>query len=181
MKHPQILVLGYSEAGMLLKNPGDTNVRAIISIHGQREYAIDYDELPYRLVLQFDDTEAPRDDDPIQVARTQFRQREAMDSSAMLTPPTMNHAKSIIDFANAIAEMEGTLLCQCQGGISRSPAAALLCLAAWNGEGNEQYCVERVLSVRPSAVPHRDLVEFGDMLLRRKGKLITALQHKRPF
>ncbi len=181
MKHPNVLILGYSEAGMLLRKPGESDVRAIISIHGQREYAVECDNIPHQLVLQFNDTEAPRDDDPIQAARIQYRQREAMNSDAALTPPTMDHARSIIDFASSIADIKGTLLCQCQGGISRSSAATLLCLAAWTGEGNEAYCVERVLAVRPSAVPHRDLVAFGDELLKRKGNLVAALQHKRPY
>jgi predicted protein tyrosine phosphatase len=44
-------------------------------------------------------------------------------------PPTLEHARLIIDFAKSISEIEGGLLCHCLGDVSRSPAAALICLA----------------------------------------------------
>ncbi len=67
------------------------------------------------------------------------------------------------------------LLCHCQAGISRSPAAALLCLAAWTGPGRERDCVEQVMQIRPAAVPHMGLVNFGDALLGRQGELVKAV------
>ncbi|MCA9250711.1 MAG: hypothetical protein R3E58_06930 [Phycisphaerae bacterium] len=181
MNHPQVIVLGYSEAGMLLRKPGSANVQAIIAIHGQREFAVECDDIPHRLLLQFDDAESPRADDPIQTARIQLRQREANEFGLNLSPPTVEHAKAIIEFANSIAGIEGTLLCQCQGGISRSSAAALLCLATWTGPGNEGYCVEHLLSVRPSVIPHCDLVAFGDEVLHRNRALVEFLRAQRPF
>ncbi len=181
MTHPPLLILGYSEAGMLLRKPGAVDVRAIISIHGQREYAVETGGVPHRLVLRFDDTEAPSTTDPIHAARVRLRQREAAKVGLTLTPPTIDHARSIIDFARSVAELDGTLLCQCQGGVSRSSAAALLCLAAWTGPGQEHYCVERLLAARDCAVPHRDLVAFGDDLLHREGELTRAMDRVRPY
>ena len=78
---------------------------------------------------------------------------------------------------HVLLDMDGTLLCQCQGGISRSSAAALLCLATWTGPGREEYCIERLRAVRPSVLPHRNLVAFGDEFLGRKGKLLATLRH----
>ena len=181
MTHPPVLVLGYSEAAMLLRKSHTADVLAIIAIHGQREYPVETSEVPYSLVLQFDDTEAPSRTDPIHASRIRLRQREAAEIGLTLTPPTVEHAKSVIDFAHSIRRMDGTLLCQCQGGVSRSPAAALLCLATWTSPGREQYCVKQVLSVRPSAVPHADLVTFGDELLHRDGRLVEALQRAQPY
>lgn len=181
MTHPPVLVLGYSEAGMLLRKPGAANIRAIIAIHGQQEHPVETDGVSHSVILRFDDTEAPSATDPLHAARVGLRQRKAEEVGLTLAPPTVDHARSIVDFARSIAELDGILLCQCQGGISRSPAAALLCLAAWTGPGQEQYCVERLLSLRPSAVPHRDLVTFGDELLHREGKLMKALHHVRPY
>ena len=63
--------------------------------------------------------------------------------------------------------------------MSRAPAAALLCLAAWAGPGAEAECVEAVLRLRRGAVPHVGLVRFADALLGRGGKLTDAVMARR--
>ncbi|HVP12795.1 MAG TPA: hypothetical protein VMV94_16590, partial [Phycisphaerae bacterium] len=123
----------------------------------------------------------PSRTDLLQAARVRLRQRHSAEYGLRLIFPTIEHAKAVIDFAQSIREIEGTVLCQCQGGISRSPAAALLCLATWTDPGWEQYCVEQVLAVRPCAIPHPDLVAFGDELLHRQGKLVDALQRAQTY
>ena len=60
--------------------------------------------------------------------------------------------------------------------MSRSPAAALLCLAVWNGAGRETQCIEELLAARSCSIPHRGLVRFGDELLGRQGKLIEVVR-----
>ncbi len=177
MSHPRVVALGYSEAGMLLRKPGTLDIQAIIAIHGQREYPVETDCVAHRLVLRFDDVEAPDPKDPLHAARIRLRQREAAEVGLAPTPPTADHARSIIEFARSIRDLDGVLLCQCLGGVSRSPAAALLCLATWTGPGHEQVCVEHLLTVRPCAVPHRDLVAFGDEMLGRGGRLVEAVRH----
>ena len=172
--HPQVIVLGRSEAAALLKGRGAADIGVIISIHGRREYPIETSSIPRSLVLEFDDTEAPTGEDPIADYHVETRQGRA-EASGILVPPTIEHAQAIINFARDIEGSDGSLLCQCQGGVSRSPAAALLCLAAWTGPGEEAYCVEYLRSVRPCAVPHRGLVVFGDKLLERGGQLIDKL------
>ncbi len=111
----------------------------------------------------------------LDTASALHRQRQAAELGLSLSPPTMEHARLIIEFAHSIRAVEGLLLCHCLGGVSRSPAAALLCFAAWTGRGNERACVERLLEIRACALPHRDLVGYGDTLLRRNGELISAL------
>lgn len=131
MTHPQILVLSYSEAAMLFRNPGHPRIDALIAIKGQREYAVDVPDIPHSLILDFDDCEAPSTTDPMHASQIRLRQREAAEIGLRLCPPTMDHARQIIEFAQSIRDVEGTLLCHCLGGVSRSPAAALLCLACW--------------------------------------------------
>lgn len=159
---------------MLLRKPGSVNVQAIIAIHGQREFPVETNSVSHSLILRVDDTEAPSTTDLLQASRVRWRQRQAAEVGLTLVPPTIDDARSIIDFAQSIRQMDGVLLCQCQGGVSRSAAAALLCLGAWTGPGHEKYCVERLLHVRPCASPHPDLVAFGDSLLGRKGQLLQA-------
>lgn len=96
------------------------------------------------------------------------------------SPPTEAHARAIIEFARKIQPVDGILLRQCLAGISRSSAAALLCLTEWTGPGHECDCVEHVLAIRPAAQPHRDLVRFGDRILNRNGRLLAALDSLRP-
>jgi predicted protein tyrosine phosphatase len=173
--HPGLVVMGYSEAAMYLKE-SSRGVRAVIAIHGQREYPIEVENAEYRLVLQFDDTEVPSETDPVHAARIRLRQRRAAEDGLLWKPPTRENVKAIIDFAMPLVDMDACVLCQCHAGISRSPAAALLCLAAWTGSGNEDYCVDELLRARPAAVPHPDLVAFGDDLLCRDGALVDALR-----
>ncbi len=192
MAKPALIVLGYSEASMLLRN-GDTKIAAIITIAGEREFAVATDGTDPILRLHFDDVEVPDPSDPLSAARAQLRQREEakpafwpvqycrIDDERVTrgapphAPPTPDDAQRIIDFARSLDETDGVILCQCHAGISRSPAVALLCLATWAGPAHEDACVQRLKAIRPCAVPHRGLVRFGDERLGRGGALIAAL------
>jgi len=176
--HPPIVALGYSEAAMLLRRPNAAGIGAVISIHGKREFPVEA-AIPHRLVLRFDDEDVPDPTDPVSVYRSYLRLKWAAANGLELRPPTVDDARSIIEFAETIRHIDGMVLCQCAAGMSRSTAAALLCLSVWTGEGREQYCVEELLRVRRGAVPHRDLVRLGDALLGRGGRLLEALRRVR--
>jgi predicted protein tyrosine phosphatase len=178
IKHPPIIALGYSEAAMMLRNPGHPRIDALIAIKGQREFAVDTPPGARSLILDFDDCEAPSATDPIHASQIRLRQREAAEIGLRLCPPTIEHARQIIEFAQSIRDIDGALLCHCLGGVSRSPAAAILCLATWTGPGHESYCVDYVRSIRKCAQPHEDLVAFGDSQLRRKGELTDRVRDK---
>lgn len=159
---------------MLLRQPEAATIGAIITIRGQREYAVEAPPAAHCLSLEFDDIEAPSLTDPLHASRIRLRQRDAESMGLRPTPPTRDHAQAIIDFAQAIRDVDGALLCQCFAGISRSTAAALICLSVWFGPGSERACVERVRAIRPAAVPHADLIGFADDLLGRDGRLVSA-------
>ncbi|HEX5244549.1 MAG TPA: hypothetical protein VFW23_14900 [Tepidisphaeraceae bacterium] len=114
--------------------------------------------------------------DPDRAVQAWARQRFAKEMGRPLTPPRLEDAKAIIDFSLRMKEAKGFILCQCQAGVSRSSAAALLCLAAWTEAGQEEYCVKRLLEIRPCAAPLRSLVAHGDQLLEREGRLISAMR-----
>lgn len=171
----EILVLGYSEASALLANPGHLHINALIAIHGRHEYPVEGHNIPHQLSLTFDDCDCTDESDPIAMAQYHVRMRESSALGLTLTPPTRSDAQKIIEFANTIKGLEGYLLCQCQGGVSRSAAAALLCLATWTEPGAELGCVKYLRAIRPCAAPHAGLVKFGDAILGRAGKLIAAL------
>jgi predicted protein tyrosine phosphatase len=131
------------------------------------------------LELRFDDVESLDPSDPERRYVVWARQKWSASMGRPLTPPTLHDAQGIIDFAQALIGTGGTLLCTCSGGVSRSTAAALICLATWTGPGHEAHCVEEVLRVRRCAVPLRSLVKYADQLLERNGRLIRAVDHAR--
>lgn len=175
MQFPRLLVLGYAEASMFLRNGARDAVRALIAIHGEREDTVEVGRIPHHLILQFDDIDVPDEHDLLQQARLHVRRREAAEYGLSPSPPTIEHAARIIEFARGIRELDGVLLCQCQAGVSRSAAAALLCLATWTYPGEEQECFEYLMSIRPCALPHRGLVAFGDHILGRSGGLLRCI------
>jgi len=171
--HPSLAILGYSEAAMFLGRAPRQDVSAIISIHGTREFAVDYSS-PYRLDLSFDDVEVPLPDDNDAIVRQYSRERWNRQNGLTEVAPTKADVGAIIRFAEQVRDIDGILLCHCGGGMSRAPAAALICLAVWKGPGLEKECAKAVLQARAGAVPHRGLIRLADELLGRDHKLVDA-------
>jgi predicted protein tyrosine phosphatase len=167
-------IFGYSEAAMFLRGASRPDVAAIISIHGSREFGVEAD-VAHRIDLTFDDVEVVALGDVEAMHRAMGRRRWAEQNGLTEVPPTRADAAAIVEFAEAIRGMDGTVLCHCGGGMSRAPAAALICLSVWRGEGCEDECVADVGRLRPGAVPHVGLIGFADELLGRGGKLTRAL------
>jgi predicted protein tyrosine phosphatase len=178
MPHPNLTILGYSEAAMFLRNAPLKSIAAIISIHGAHEHPVQLD-LPHRLDLTFDDVDLPDPNDPIAIQRAHSRKRWLEQVGLPQVPPTSADAAAIIRFAHSIQHIQGTLLVHCGAGISRSPAAALICLAVWRGPGAEADCVAELQRLRRGAVPHPGLIRFADDLLGRDNKLFAALRATR--
>jgi predicted protein tyrosine phosphatase len=81
----------------------------------------------------------------------------------------------IIALAESLRGAAGTVLVHCEAGVSRSSATALIMYACWLGPGHEREAMARVLAQRPVAAPNRRMVEIGDRLLGRDGRLVGAL------
>ena len=173
--HPRVLTMGFSEAGMYLRQAGPAAVSAIISICGKGECAVEAPGVPH-LVLRFDDVDAIDEQDQFGRVSAWARRRWAAETGRGQAPPTEEDARAIVQFALRIRDRDGVLLCHCSGGVSRSPAAALICLAAWKGEGNEVECVRDLMADRPCASPLQTLVALGDQALGRGGKLVEGLR-----
>ena len=175
---PSLVILGYSEAAMFLRREPAPPLAGVISIHGRLEYGVEtLTPAPPRLDLTFDDVEVPEPGDAFALQRALGRRRWAEQNGLSEVPPTSDDAAALIDFARSLTGADGTLLCHCGGGMSRAPAAALICLAAWKGPGTEAECVETVRRLRRGAVPHVGLIRFADTLLDRDRRLVGALLH----
>ncbi len=172
---PTLVILGYSQAAQFLRTPDAARLTALISIHGTHEFGIETG-VPHRLDLTFDDAPSPDHPDPIAAYHARQFLQHQRDNGRELHPPAPADAQAIITFARTIQNLEGILLCHCNGGISRSPAAALLCLAAWTSPGDEERITQHLRQICPAAQPHPDLIRFGDQILNRGGKLAAATQ-----
>ena len=160
---------------MFLRAQPAPEISAVISIHGRREFGVEL-ECEYRLDLHFDDVEVVRAGDLEAMERAMMRRRWNEQNGLVEVAPTKEDAEAIVKFAERIREVKGIVLCHCDGGMSRAPAAGLICLAVWCGAGCEQECGAEVRRLRRGAVPHRGLVAFADEALGRGGQLISALK-----
>src|SRR5436305_11830002 len=103
---------------MLLRGPDSATIEAIISIQGSREPTLEAPDLKHLLILHFDDVEVIDPADEIGRYRAWAIQKWNAQVGRPLSAPTLEDARSIIEFAEATRDVAGTVLCQCQGGIS---------------------------------------------------------------
>lgn len=94
--------------------------------------------------------------------------------TAGLIPPDEAHVAGIIEFAQSW-DQTNPLLIHCWFGVSRSPAAAILSSLAIAPEQNDLELANRIREASPSATPNRRIIEIGDKLLNRGGKLSQAV------
>jgi predicted protein tyrosine phosphatase len=160
---------------MFLRGAAGAGVTGIISIHGAREFGVEAARVTRRLDLAFDDVEVPADGDVMGMQRAMARRRWCELNGLVEVGPTARDAAAIVAFAEAVRGDEGILLCHCGAGMSRAPAAALICLAVWRGVGAEADCVAEVLGARRGAVPHAGLVRLADEVMGRGGRLVGTL------
>ncbi|MNL52075.1 hypothetical protein D3C87_1752190 [compost metagenome] len=61
-------------------------------------------------------------------------------------------------------------------GVSRSPAAAVIAILALHPEEDDAGLAQRLRKVAPHATPNTRLIEIGDRMLQRDGRLIAAMK-----
>lgn len=160
---------------LLLLRGSLLTVGAILSIHGRREFDVE-SEIEPRLDLHFDDVDALESGDPVATYRARRRQRWAEQNGLIEIPPTAEDAAAVLRFAETAREVQGAVLFHCGGGMSRAPAAALICLSCWHGLGSEQACLDQLIRQRRGATPHLGLIRFADALMARQGRLVQAVE-----
>jgi predicted protein tyrosine phosphatase len=92
-----------------------------------------------------------------------------------LVAPQDLHVRQIIDFAQSW-DRNTPLVVHCWMGVSRSPAAALIAMLAVHPEENDMALVRRLRLVSPHATPNARLIEIGDSMLNRAGRLVDAVR-----
>ena len=100
------------------------------------------------------------------------------DRPGQLTPQP-DHVAAILQFGRdlqAAAPGQARLLVHCHAGISRSTASMVLILAQAMPEVAETEIVAMVHGIREKAWPNLRMIEFGDAMLQRSGRLVAAVQ-----
>jgi predicted protein tyrosine phosphatase len=107
-----------------------------------------------------------------QVLRLEFYDTDWSDAPFA---PSERHVQSVVDFAPCAAELGGTCLVHCEAGVSRSPATAIVLIAAMLASGQEDRAVQAVLQCAPHALPNALVIRRGDKILQRDGALCRTV------
>jgi predicted protein tyrosine phosphatase len=92
-----------------------------------------------------------------------------------LVAPQDLHVRQIIDFAQNW-DRNAPLVVHCWMGVSRSPAAALIAMLAVHPEEDDLALVRRLRLASPYATPNARLIQIGDAMLNRAGRLVDAVR-----
>ena len=92
-----------------------------------------------------------------------------------LVAPSEEHVSQLIAFAGEW-DQTAPLVIHCWMGVSRSPAAALIAALAVAPDEDDMALAQRLRAASPQATPNSRLIEFGDALLSRGGRLVKAVK-----
>jgi predicted protein tyrosine phosphatase len=101
--------------------------------------------------------------------------QDIVDTAAGDNPPAARHIHQLLEFGRAWDAGPAPLLVHCWAGISRSTAAAFILACDKAGSGTEMTLAKILRERAAHAAPNRLMVEIGDDLLGRGGKMVDAL------
>ncbi len=99
----------------------------------------------------------------------------AFKGTGNLVAPDETHVREIIDFA-AAWDQTAPLIVHCWMGVSRSPAAAVIAALSLRPNQSEEALAQRLRAASPYATPNMRIIEIGDQLLGRDGRLVRAIK-----
>ncbi len=92
-----------------------------------------------------------------------------------LVAPSEAHVAELIDFVRTW-DQSAPLIVHCWMGVSRSPAAAAVAILALHPEEDDMALATRLRKAAPHATPNSRLIEIGDRMLGRQGRLVAAMK-----
>ena len=101
---------------------------------------------------------------------------DVVDVTAGDNPPDRAHIEALLEFSRGWPA-EDPLLVHCWAGVSRSMAATYIILCDRLGPGRETEIARAIRSRAPHAYPNALLVQYGDELLGRSGRMIEAIRN----
>jgi predicted protein tyrosine phosphatase len=91
------------------------------------------------------------------------------------TLPGEEHVADLIRFV-AQWDRRAPMVIHCFAGISRSTAAAYVGVCALNPHRGERVIAEALRRASPTATPNIRIVALADQLLRRRGRMVSAIE-----
>ncbi len=95
--------------------------------------------------------------------------------NAALVAPGEDHVQEIVGFARQW-DRSAPLLVHCWMGVSRSPAAAAIAALAVEPDQDDMELARRLRAASAYVTPNSRLIEIGDSMLSRNGRLIAAVK-----
>lgn len=92
-----------------------------------------------------------------------------------LVLPGREHVERLLEFVS-LWDQRSPLLIHCFAGISRSTAAAYIAAAALSPDRDEVELAKALRQLSPSATPNPRLIEHGDAILGRNGRMVGAIR-----
>ncbi len=89
--------------------------------------------------------------------------------------PSEAHVHTLLDFVQQWDRMHPIVI-HCWAGISRSTAAAFITACALFPHQDEQRIARRLRQASPSATPNPVLVSAADQILKRQGRMVSAIK-----
>jgi predicted protein tyrosine phosphatase len=93
--------------------------------------------------------------------------------------PSREDVETLLRFGRETVEQGAArVLVHCHMGISRSTAASILLIAQTEPARRESDIMGEIIRVRPRAWPNLRMIELGDELLGREGRLVEAVRDR---
>jgi predicted protein tyrosine phosphatase len=92
-----------------------------------------------------------------------------------LIAPSEAHVDKLIAFVREW-DQSSPIVIHCWMGVSRSPAAAVIAVLCLNPDEDDYALARRLRKVAPHATPNSRLIEIGDTMLGRQGRLVAAVK-----
>jgi predicted protein tyrosine phosphatase len=108
--------------------------------------------------------------------RLQLRFHDSIDARPGEILVQFDHVRQVLEFGRDLPVGEGHLLVHCHAGISRSTAFTVLLLAQALPDVSAAEIVAEIVRVRSRAWPNLRIIELGDELLGRRGRLVAAVR-----
>lgn len=111
--------------------------------------------------------------------RLELRFHDIIDDIPGMQRPEPEHIRRLLDFAQETlveATDDAHLLLHCHAGVSRSSASAILVLAKACPQMPADEITAWLLHVRENVWPNLRMLEIGDALLGRRGKITGAVR-----
>ena len=99
----------------------------------------------------------------------------AFSGTGDLVAPQETHVEAVIAFARSW-DRQAPLLIHCMMGVSRSPAAALIAALSVFPDQDDDALALRLRAASRQATPNSRIVDIGDALLSRGGRLVRAVR-----